>query len=118
MNSYSEDLASVERELREAELERDRLGAHIEGLKAKRDAFKKLSAAVSEPGSAVQDLTKADAIVKILRASPQPMSLGDIADALTAGGKQANRNGVSVYIDGLLKAGRVVRVARNQYRDA
>ncbi|MBK0372614.1 hypothetical protein I3215_07185 [Streptomyces sp. RB110-1] len=118
MNSYSEDLAGVERELREAELERDRLGAHIEGLKAKRDAFKKLSAAVSEPGPAVQDLTKADAIVKILRASPQPMSLGDIADALTAAGKQATRNGVSVYIDGLLKAGRVVRVARNQYRDA
>ncbi|MGW6557603.1 hypothetical protein [Streptomyces hydrogenans] len=118
MNPYSEDIAQVEKELSEAEREYARLGAHIEGLKAKREAFKKLSAAPADLDSGIEDLTKAEAIIRILRVSPIPMSLGDIADALTAAGKQANRNGVSVYIDGLLKAGRVVRVARNQYRDA
>ncbi|WP_331732181.1 hypothetical protein OG592_41295 (plasmid) [Streptomyces avidinii] len=118
MSSYSEDLALVENELREAEREHERLGAHIEGLKAKRDAFKKLNAAPADLGSKIQDLPKAEAIVRILKESPKPMSLGDIADTMTAAGKKSNRNGVSVYIDGLLKAGRVVRVQRNQYRDA
>jgi hypothetical protein len=118
VDTYGKDIAAVEDELREAQLEHARLGAHIEGLKAKRDALKKLSDATPVSQLKVQQLTKADAIVAILRQSTQTMSLTEIADALTNAGKTANANGVSVYIDGLLKAGRVVRVARNQYRDA
>ncbi|MET8275757.1 hypothetical protein [Streptomyces sp. NPDC005096] len=118
MEPYSDDLARIEKDLREAEFERARLDARIKGLKAEREAFIQLTAPPASPEPSIQDLTKAEAIVTILRKSPGPMSLGDIAEALTAAGKLANRNGVSVYIDGLLKAGRVVRVQRNQYRSA
>jgi len=118
MTSYGEDLERVEKELREAERERDLLGVRIEGLKAQREAFRKLVEASAVQGQEIQDLTKADAIVKILQASDKPMALGEIAEAMTAAGKKTNSNGASVYIDGLLKAGRVVRVQRGQYRAA
>ncbi|MFG2825810.1 hypothetical protein ACGFX4_41070 [Kitasatospora sp. NPDC048365] len=118
MTSYGEDLARVETELSEAERDRDLLGVRIEGLKAQREALRKLVEVSPVPEQSLQDLTKADAIVKILQASEKPMSLGEIADAMTGAGKKTNSNGASVYIDGLLKAGRVVRVQRGQYRAA
>ncbi|MCC9310075.1 hypothetical protein LN042_23905 [Kitasatospora sp. RB6PN24] len=118
MTSYVEDLERVENELREAERERDLLGVRIEGLRAQRDAFKKLVEAAVMPGEDLKDLTKADAIVAILRASDKPMTLGEIADAMSAAGKYTVKNGASVYIDGLLKAGRVVRVKRGLYSAA
>jgi chromosome segregation ATPase len=118
MGSYDEDLARIEKDLREAESERDRLSARIEGLKAERDALKKLAEAREGPAQEIAGLTKAEAIVKILKASDQSMTLGDMAEAMTAAGKLTNPNGASVYIDGLLKAGRVVRVKRGHYRAA
>jgi hypothetical protein len=120
MTSFVEDLERVEQELREAERERDLLGVRIEGLRGQREALRKLIEAPVVPGEDLdlKDLTKADAIVKILRASDKPMTLGEIAAAVTAAGKKTNPNGASVYIDGLLKAGRVVRVKRGLYSAA
>ncbi|MEU0678187.1 hypothetical protein ABZ330_36100 [Streptomyces sp. NPDC006172] len=118
MDDYRDDLEHVEKSLREAERERDRLGARIEGLKAERDALRKLAESTGSPVEGMEELTKAEAIVKLLRESDAPMTLGGIAEAMTAAGKLSTRNGVSVYIDGLLKAGRVVRVQRGQYRAA
>ncbi|MQS17627.1 hypothetical protein F7Q99_36930 [Streptomyces kaniharaensis] len=118
MTSYVEDLERVEKELREAERERDLLGVRIEGLRAQREAFRKLVEAPAVPGEDLKGLKKADAIVKILQASDKPMTLGEIADAMSAAGKKTQKDGASVYIDGLLKAGRVIRVQRGQYRAA
>lgn len=108
----------MEKELHEAERERDLLGVHIEGLRAQRDALRRLVEAPIMQHREIKDLTKADAIVKVLQSSERPMSLGEIAQALTAAGRRTNSNGASVYLDGLLKAGRVVRVQRGQYRAA
>ncbi|MEU8927586.1 hypothetical protein AB0D10_42900 [Kitasatospora sp. NPDC048545] len=118
MTLYGADLERVEKELREAEREWGLLGVRIEGLKAQREALRKLVETSVVPEVEVQDLTKADAMVKILEASAKPMTLGEIAEAMTAAGKKTNSNGASVYIDGLLKAGRVIRVQRGQYRAA
>ncbi|MFF2659698.1 hypothetical protein ACFVUH_20335 [Kitasatospora sp. NPDC058032] len=118
MTSYGGDLEQVEKELRAAQREWDLLGARIEGLKAQREALRKLARAPFVPGEEIQDLTKSDAIVTILRASHKPMTLGEIARAMTDAGKKTTSNGASVYIDTLLKAGRVVRVQRGHYRAA
>ena len=118
MASYVEDLERVEKELREAERERDLLGVRIEGLRGQREALRKLVEAPVAPGEDLKGLTKADAIVRILQASDKPMTLGEIAAAASAAGKTTKYNHASVYIDGLLKAGRVVRVKRGQYRAA
>ncbi|MEU8925328.1 hypothetical protein AB0D10_31070 [Kitasatospora sp. NPDC048545] len=118
MASYGEDLERVDKELLEAERERDLLGVRIEGLKAQREALRKLTEAPLVQGDEIRDLTKADAMVKILQASTRPLTLGEIARAMTAAGRKTNSNGASVYIDALLKAGRVVRVQRGQYRAA
>ncbi|MFJ5532516.1 hypothetical protein [Streptomyces sp. NPDC093261] len=118
MGDYSEDLARIDQELREAERERNRLTARIAALQAERDAFLKLEDGPTDLRQKLDDLTKAEAIVKILKEADRLMTLGDIAEAMTTAGKVTTKNGASVYIDGLLKAGRVVRVARGQYRAA
>ncbi|MFE3106873.1 hypothetical protein [Kitasatospora indigofera] len=118
MTPYGRDLQQVEKELQEAQRERDLLGARIEGLKAQLEALRKLAQAPLVQGEEIQELTKADAIVRILQASHKPMALGEIAQAMTDAGKKTTSNGASVYIDALLKGGRVVRVQRGQYRAA
>ncbi|MFF0062101.1 hypothetical protein ACFYRC_11180 [Streptomyces sp. NPDC005279] len=118
MDPLAKDLDAVEKELREAELEYKRLGVHIEGLRAKRGALAKLAVKPTRLAEKIQGMTKADAIVTVLRASPDPMTLGQIAEAMTNAGRLTNSNGASVYIDGLLKQGKVVRVERGLYRDA
>ncbi|MFD3999799.1 hypothetical protein [Streptomyces rubiginosohelvolus] len=118
MDPLSSDLEQVENDLREAELEYQRLGVRIEGLRAQRDALRKIAQMPTQLEQKVQAMTKAEGIVAVLRASSEPMTLGQIAEAMTAAGKVTNSNGASVYIDGLLKEGRVVRVSRGLYRDA
>ncbi|NEC67370.1 hypothetical protein [Streptomyces sp. SID9727] len=118
MDPLHGDLEQVEADLREAELEHQRLGVRIEGLRAQRDALRRIAQTPTRLEQKLQSLTKAEGIVAILRASPEPMTLGQIAEAMTAAGKLTNNNGASVYIDGLLKEGRVVRVRRGLYRDA
>ncbi|GGR09780.1 hypothetical protein GCM10010195_75040 [Kitasatospora griseola] len=108
----------MERELGEAEREWDLLGVRIEGLRAQRDALRKLVEASAAPTVELSGLSKADAFVAVLRASDKPMTLGEIAEAMTAAGKKTVSSGASVYMDGLLKAGRVVRVQRGLYTAA
>jgi capsule polysaccharide export protein KpsE/RkpR len=118
MDELQKDLAGVETALADAELQYARLGAEIEALKAKRDALAKQIKPRGRLTERIAGMTKAQAIVEVLRSSTDPMTLGQIAEAVTQAGKKLNANGASVYIDGLLKEGRVVRVARGQYREA
>ncbi|MET4647768.1 uncharacterized protein YhaN [Streptomyces atratus] len=118
MEELQKDLAEVEAALQEAQLQYARLGVEIEGLKAKREALTKQVSLRSGLTERIAGMTKAQAIVEVLRHSPEPMTLKQIADSVTEAGKILNPNGASVYIDGLLKEDRVVRVARGLYRDA
>lgn len=118
MDELQKDLARVEAELRSAELEYTRLGAKINGLKAERDALAQQVAPPSALAKQIAGMTKAEAIHLVLRMSPEPMSLGQIAEAVTAAGSKLKPDGASVYLDGLLKQRRVVRVKRGLYRDA
>jgi len=116
----------VESDLAAARLEQTRIAARIEGLTAQRDAL--LAAVRQQPvtmgtlnGAEVEwsQLNKSRAIVEVLRRSPDPMRIGDIVRALAAVGRSSeNYNGVSVYLDSLLKQKRVERVARGLYKAA
>ena len=107
----------VRDELAEAQAEHARLTARIEGLQAQRDALARAMAI--EPGpSAKADITTFTtdrAIVSVLRQSGAPMRIKEIVDAMTAVGRTETYNGVAVYLDTLLKTGRVIRVGRGRY---
>ncbi|MEV7793390.1 hypothetical protein AB0O68_15565 [Streptomyces sp. NPDC087512] len=118
MDELHADLARIEAELKSAELEYTRLGARINGLKAERDAIAEQAAPPTALAKRIAGKTKAEAIHMALRMSTEPMTLGQIAEVVTAAGNKLKPDGASVYIDGLLKQGRVVRVARGLYRDA
>ncbi|QMU71440.1 hypothetical protein [Streptacidiphilus sp. P02-A3a] len=117
MNSLSEDLKRVAAELREAHDEQARLTAHIAGLLAKQESLQRAAFTATAPADATDlgPMTKAQAIVAILKGAPSSMTLQDIATALTDAGKYAKASGVSVYMDGLLKDGLAIRVARGHY---
>ncbi|MEV5149987.1 hypothetical protein [Streptomyces sp. NPDC052727] len=118
MDELQKDLAEVEAALKQAELQYERLGVQIEGLKAQRNALAKKVAPPSTLTERIATMTKADSIVEALRESSEPMTLKQIAETVTAAGKVLKPDGASVYLDGLLKEGRVVRVARGVYRAA
>lgn len=59
--------------------------------------------------------TKDRAIVAVLRASEEPMRIWDIVNTLNAAGRNENYNGISVYLDTLMKQGRIRRVDRGLY---
>jgi hypothetical protein len=63
----------------------------------------------------ITTFTKDRAIVWVLRQSAAPMRIKEIVDAMTATGRTETYNGVSVYLDTLLKTGRVIRVGRGRY---
>ena len=117
MKELEIDLQRVRDELAVAQAEHARLAARIEGLLAQRDAL--IRALASEPGppakADVTTFTKDRAIVAILRQSAGPMRIKEIVEAMTAAGRTETYNGVSVYLDTLLKAGRVTRVGRGRY---
>ncbi|MGW6886764.1 hypothetical protein [Streptomyces chartreusis] len=116
MNPLEDDLKQVRVELAAAELESQRLGAQIAALRAKEATLEGLI--VKAPELNVQGMTKAEAIVAALSQSSEPMTLGQIADAVTMAGSILKPDGASVYLDGLLKVGKVVRVKRGLYRAA
>ncbi|MBF6311836.1 MULTISPECIES: hypothetical protein [Nocardia] len=121
MRRLDEDLAKVTAELQAAQHDLVRLTARIEGLQAHQKALQRAAAAAdasADQGVDLGSMTKARAIVAILKAAPHPMSLQDIAAALTDAGKASKASGVSVYLDGLLKDGLVVRVERGLYTAA
>lgn len=121
VRQLDEDLAKVTTELQAAQHDLVRLTARIEGLQAHQRALQRAAAAAdasTDQGVDLGSMTKARAIVAILKAAPGPMGLQDIAAALTDAGKKSKASGVSVYLDGLLKDGLVVRVERGLYTAA
>ncbi|MDL2077650.1 MULTISPECIES: hypothetical protein [Streptomyces] len=121
MGRLDEDLAQVTAELQAAQQDLVRLTARIEGLQAHQKALQRAAVAAeasTDQGVDLASMTKARAIVAILKAAPHPMSLQDIAAALTDAGKVSKASGVSVYMDGLLKENSVVRVERGLYTAA
>jgi hypothetical protein len=115
-------LERISTQLAAAEAELARIRARVEGLRAERDALTREIASLNPTAAAIiaEDIprmTKADAIVAVLRnAKPRPLRTAGIVEALQKAGR-ANEvaQNVSVYLDGLLKQGRVVRVARGEY---
>ena len=117
MKELEADLQRVRDELAEAQAEQARLTARIEGLQAQRDALARAMAIQPEPPAKadVTTFTKDRAIVSVLRQSGAPMRIKEIVDAMTAAGRTETYNGVAVYLDTLLKTGRVIRVGRGRY---
>lgn len=121
MEVLEKELQRVMAELATAEAELTRIGARAEGLRAERDALTR-ALAVAEPArapatQAIANMVKADAIVAVLRnTKPRPLRAQGIVDALHQAGRTNEvAANVSVYLDSLLKQGRVVRVARGEY---
>jgi hypothetical protein len=119
--ALEDELRRVETELDAARIEYARVGARIDGLTAERDA---LAAAIRTipSGPAAQQtgnlarMTKKQAIVAILSRADDAMRIGDIVRALGAAGRTGdNYNGISVYLDSMLKEGKVRRVGRGLY---
>ena len=91
--------------------------AKIEGLQAQRDALIRALASEPEPRAKadIRTFTKDQAIVGVLRQAAGPMRIKEIVEAMTAVGRTETYNGVSVYLDTLVKTGRVIRVSRGRY---
>lgn len=121
MEPLKKELDRVTAELAAAEADLARIGARAEGLRAERDALTRAVAAVQPTPAptteAIATMVKADAIVAVLRAAkPRPLRAQGIVDALHQAGRTNEvAANVSVYLDSLLKQGRVVRVARGEY---
>jgi hypothetical protein len=115
------DLTRIKKELEQALEDRDRIDVRIAGLRAEQVAVEDAMARRSPSGVVESDdltrLTKADAIVAVLRASaPNPLTIRGILDALAAGGRpNESYNGVSVYLQDLLARNRVQRLSRGLY---
>ena len=117
MKELEVDLQQVRDELAVTQAEHARLTARIEGLQAQRDALIRALASEPEPRAKadVTTFTKDRAIVAVLRQATAPMRINEIVEAMTAVGRTETYNGVSVYLDTLLKTGRVIRVGRGRY---
>jgi hypothetical protein len=121
VEDLKKDLGRVTTELAAAEAELARIRAWVEGLRAERDALTREIASLNPAdviaAEDVVGMVKADAIVAVLRnAKPRPLRAAGIVDALHQAGRTSEvAQNVSVYLDGLLKQGRVVRVARGEY---
>src|SRR5262249_9080955 len=117
MKELEADLQRVRDELAKAQAEHARLTARIEGLQAQRDALARAMAIQPDPPpkADITPFTKDRAIVSVLRQSAAPMRIKEIVDAMTATGRTETYNGVSVYLDTLVKSGRVIRVSRGRY---
>jgi hypothetical protein len=121
MDSLESDLERVTADLVSTEAELARLGARAEGLRAERDALTRAITSLRIPNETatadIASMVRNDAIVTVLRnAKPRPLRAAGITEALRQAGR-ANESAAntSVYLDGLLKKGRVVRVARGEY---
>jgi hypothetical protein len=116
------ELKNVETELAALCLEHARLSARIEGLRAERDALAEaMTIRPDDPSSDDPPLTemkKDEAIVAVLKGSDTPLRIGQIVKRLKQGGRNEHYNGVSVYLNHLLKQGRVRRVGHGLYLTA
>jgi hypothetical protein len=116
-----DELERVAAELGTALTEQARLSARIAGLQAESDALVRALGASAHAETPdwqrpLSAMTKADAIVAVLRSADHPLSIGAIVEALKAGGRNSESyNGISVYLQDLLSRGRVERPSRGLY---
>lgn len=118
----ADELADVERALAEAEAEALRWTARAEGLRAHLDALRRavdLSDKRERQGGAMPDLrllNRTAAIEEVLRISKSPLSIHEVIDALTAGGRDGDHYAVvAATLQQLLNQGRVERPLRGRY---
>ena len=117
MEALELDLQHVRDELATAQAEHARLTAKIEGLRAQRDALMRAMAGqLKHPAKAdITTFTKDRAIVAVLRQATGPMRIKEIVEAMNATGRTETYNGISVYLDALVKADQVTRIGRGRY---
>jgi len=121
MDSLESHLERVTADLASTEAEVARLGARVEGLRAERDALTRAITSLRIPNETatadIASMVRNDAIVTVLRnAKPHPLRAAGITEALRRAGRtNESATNTSVYLDGLLKKGRVIRVARGEY---
>ena len=116
-----DDLKQVTEQLSAAHAKRARLDARIRGLIAEREA---LVATIRETegldaledGDDLAGLRKARAIAAVLGHAGTPLRIQEIVGSLHARGRpNETYNGVSVYLDEMLKKGLVRRIERGLY---
>ena len=122
MTAVETQISAVRSQLDELERTRVVFDAQLRGLLAQRDALTQAGAgpdprsAETSAGDDLRAVTKDVAIVRVLEASSEPMRIQGIVDALHAAGRPGEQyNGISVYLDTLLKQHRVRRVSRGLY---
>jgi|SRR5580658_3576209 hypothetical protein len=118
----NKELEALDTELASLRREQARLTARIEGLRAERDALAGAMTIRSvERGSGdstLAGLTKDEAIVAVLEWTDRPLRIQQIVDSLNEAGRDEHYNIISVYLNTLLKQGRVRRVDRGLYSAA
>lgn len=118
-NRVRSELARVEAELAEAQVEQARLTATIEGLKAQQAALRQALAVDHGHHASKEEIMwmkKADAIVAVV---DYPMRINDVLQALRAAGRdQEAYMPVSMYVADLVKHGRLKRISHGVYGPA
>jgi hypothetical protein len=111
------ELKNVDTELAALRLEQARLNARVEGLRAERDALAEAIRPVDtgSDGPPLAEMKKDEAIVAVLKGSGSPLRIGQIVKRLKLSGRNEHYNGISVYLNTLLKQGRVRRVGHGLY---
>jgi hypothetical protein len=115
----NKEIEDLDDELASLRLEHARRTARIEGLRAERDALSGAMTIRSVDGGSgdppLANLTKDRAIVAALEWSDAPLRIQQIVDLLNEAGRDEHYNIVTVYLNTLVKDGRVRRVGRGLY---
>jgi hypothetical protein len=116
MGNLDSEAERVTADLAEAEAELARIKARVDGLRVEHSALRR---AVTKPAGSddLAGMCKADAIVVVLhRAKPYPLCAEAIVDALHQGGRlEELPAGLPVFLNGLLRRGRIVRSGPGEY---
>lgn len=109
--ALADRIATVEADLATQRALVNEAVARLRGLEAELDA---LRAGVNSEGG-LEDMSRTDAILTILRGSSGTKAPKEILDALRAAGRTDELRSVTATLDHLLKAGSVERPSRGRY---
>lgn len=111
------EIEALDNELDTLGLEQARVAARIKGVQAERDALLGVAAATSDSRSVLplDMLTKSDAIVAVLKASPTPLRANPLTAKLNAAGRNEKEDHIRIYLSTMRKEGRVRRVGVGLY---
>ena len=120
---WQDELARIDAELDMVRGELIRLEARQAGLLAERNRLAAASGGRVDRGSlsdrqtaSISNLGKNEAIVAVLGNAEQELSIDEVVAALRAAGRGSETyNVVAIYLDNLVKEGRVRRVRRGFY---